>query len=125
MSSTRPWNGFLTTSRVLQLLVLLYMLPVIVQFFGGTHHAWKSLADPRGWVFISIFAGMLGSLALLKKNTMLFSILGIVTSVALVLFFLRVANLFTVESLFGVLISVFLIVGLWQHQRAVTKPSVA
>lgn len=121
MSTPRPWNGFLTTSRVFQLLVLLYMLPVIVQFFGGTHQGWKSLTDPRGWVFIAIFAGMLASLALLKKNPTIFSIIGIVTSIALILFFLNVAQLFTVESLFAVLISAFLLVGLWQHQRALAK----
>lgn len=121
MSTPSPWNGFLTTSRVFQCLVLLCMLPVIVQFFGGTHSAWKSLTDPRGWAFISIFAGMLASLALLRKNPTLFSIIGIVTSIALVLFFLNVAQLFTVESLFSVLISVFLLVGLWQHQKALAK----
>lgn len=121
MSTSRPWNGFLTTSRVFQLLVVLYMLPVIVQFFGGTHHTWKTLADTRGWVFFAMFAGMIASLTLLKRNPTIFSIVGIVTSIALVLFFLNVAQLFTVESLFAVLISTFLLVGLWQHQRALTK----
>ncbi|MGC1510722.1 hypothetical protein [Ketobacter sp.] len=102
------WNGLLSTSFVLLIILAGFMGYQIARMGGAAGEPWGSTHNLS---FIALFVGVLVALAGLKWNPKYFSLLGVLMCLVLIAQILAFTGLFTLESLFASVAILFLVLG--------------
>ena len=105
------WNGLLSTSFAMLLLLAVFMGYQISRMFMAGEESGSGFSNTNNLIFIALFVGVLGSLSGLKINPKYFSLWGVLMCLLLIAHILAATGLFSLESLFAAVAVVFLVLG--------------